>query len=330
MTEKKFTASSGPEEIQPALAPESSIGYLAGGSASGQKPDGQGASAASPRTSAAKGSGAFALVGLALLVGASLALFLVRESSWLAQKILKEQQVQAILASGGPKPDVVAETTPKSPDADQPAAGPSLSGAPLSPSRALVPGIDPLLVQRLAQIQQWAALLRTMPSGPRDPSRELASVLSAGREMGRETSKGLDPPRPVVPPLVSESTSPAAGPDVALPVDTASASGPLMQWLGQAVSVTGSFLASLVRVQQVSEPSLSGQTQAFFAQVDQQAQSHLMAARLMLIHGQSSLAIVELDALLALLQRYYEANDARLIGVRGEVTALRDALKDPV
>jgi len=329
MTEKKSTASSGPDEIQPALAPESSIGYLAGGSASGLKPDGQGSSAASPRASAAKGSGAFALVGLALLVGASLALFLVRESSWLAQKILKEQQVQAILASGGPKPDVLAETPPKSPYADPSAAAPSLSGAPLSPSLALVPGIDPLLVQRLAQIQQWAVSLRTMPSGPRDPSRELASVLSAGRETERETNNGPDPSRPVAS-SVSESSSPAAGSDVALPVNAASGSGPLMQWLGQAVSATGSFLASLVRVQQVSEPSLSGQTQAFFAQVDQQAQSHLMAARLMLIHGQTSLAVVELDALLALLQRYYEANDARLIGVRGEVTALRDALKDPV
>lgn len=326
MTEKKSTASSGPDDIQPVLAPESSIGYLAGGSASGQKPDGPSSSAASPPASAAKGSGAFALVGLALLVGASLAIFLVRESSWLAQKILKEQQTQEILASAGAKPDVVAETTPKSPDADQPAAAPSLSGAPLSPSLALVPGIDPLLVQRLAQIQQWAVLLRTLPSGPRDPSRELASVLSAGRE----TSNGLDPSKPVAPPLVSERTSPAAGPEAILPADATSASGPVMQWLGQAVSVTGSFLASLVRVQQVSEPSFSGQTQAFFAQVDQQAQSHLMAARLMLLHGQSSLAIVELDALLALMQRYYEANDARLIGVRGEVTALRDALKDPV
>jgi hypothetical protein len=330
MTEKKSSAASGPDEIQPVLAPESSIGYLAAGSASGQKPDGQGASAASPSASTAKGSGAFVLVGLALLVGASLALFLVRESSWLAQKILKEQQTQATLASGGPKPDVVAETSPKSQDAESSAAAPSLAGAPLSPSLALVPGIDPLLVQRLAQIQQWAVLLRTMPSGPRDPSRDLASVLSAGREPGRETNKGLDPAGPVTTPSVPESSSTATGPEAALPVDAAIASGPMMQWLGQAVSVTGSFLASLVRVQQVSEPSLSGQTQAFFAQVDQQAQSHLMAARLMLIQGQSSLVIAELEALLALLQRYYEANDVRLIVLRGEVAALRDALKDPV
>ncbi|MFZ9812847.1 MAG: hypothetical protein ACO3DD_07190 [Burkholderiaceae bacterium] len=330
MTEKKSSSASGPDDVQPALAPESSIGYLAAGSASEQEQVGQGSSAASPSASTAKGSSAFALVGLALLVGASLALFLVRESSWLAQKILKEQQTQEIPASGGPAPDIAAETTPKTQDAEPSAAPPNLAGAPPSRSVGLVRGIDPLLVQRLAQIQQWAVLLRTLPAGPRDPSRDLASVLSAGREPVRETNKGLDPAGPVTSPSVPETSSPATGPDSAVPVEATSASGPLMQWLGQAASVTGSFLASLVRVQQVSEPSLSGQTQAFFAQVDQQAQSHLMAARLMLIQGQSSLVIGELEALLALLKRYYEANDARLIVLRGEVVALRDALKDPV
>jgi hypothetical protein len=325
MTEKKSTAASGRDDAPPSIASESSAGYLSAESAPLPRPDAQGSAGVGEARRASKGSGVIALVGLALVVGISLALFLVRESPWLAQKILKEQQTQALLAAGGANPDLVSEPSPQSHETQPSGAPSSVPGVPVSPSLALVPGIDPLLVQRLSQIQQWAAVLRATPSGPRDPSRDLVSVLSAGRE----TNKAADPVGPEALPT-PEGGSLASGPEGALPGNAASTSGPLMQWLGQAVSVTGSFLSSLVRIQQVSEPSLSGQTQAFFAQVDQQAQSHLMAARLMLLHGQSTLAIAEFDALLALLQRHYEASEARINVLRGEVTALRDALKDPV
>jgi len=325
MTDKKSAVSAGPDAAQPSIASESSVGYLSAESASLPKPDAHGPVGDRRSSHKAKGSGVIALVVLALVVGVSLALFLVRESPWLAQRILKEQQTQAILAAGGPKSDLATEATPQSQEAEPSGAALSTPGVPLSPSLALVPSIDPLLVQRLSQLQQWAVLLRATPSGPRDPSRDLVSVLSAGRE----PDKVSEPVKPEAVPT-PEGSSLAAGSEGTLPIHAASASGPLMQWLGQAASVTGSFLASLVRIQQVSEPALSGQTQAFFAQVDQQAQSHLMAARLMLIHGQPSLAVAELDALLALLQRHYEANEARIVVLRREVTALRDALKDPV
>jgi uncharacterized protein HemX len=103
----------------------------------------------------------------------------------------------------------------------------------------------------------------------------------------------------------------------------------LGRWFDGAVDATGRFLSSLVRVQQVDEPSLAGQTQVFFSQVDERVQSHLLSARLLLMQDQSQLASEELAAVVDLLSKYYDPADARLIGLKGEISALRVALRNP-
>jgi hypothetical protein len=328
MTEKNSTTPPEAEKSQTDLGSESSAGYItAAASVASDSADTERTAAQSARVPVSRSSGIFVLVVLALVVGASIALFLVRESPWLAQKILREHQIQAdALASGAPdSPEAEEKNTGRERAAESPVLVPSLPVAPATPPVALLPAIDALLVQRLAQMQQWSAVLRAVPAGPRDPTRELASILSAGRS----GPAGVLTDRPVVSAPPTEDSG--VGLESKAPVLPSEAPfGRFGQWFGEAVSVTGSFLASLVRIQQVSDASLAGHTQVFFAQVDQRAQSHLMAARLMLIHGQTTLALAELDSLTDLLRRYYEPTEARIFALKGEVANLRDALKDPV
>ena len=324
------SASSRPKESET----ESSASYIAAGDAS-PVPD-----PVTPVTHQRSGSGAgpgvLVLVVLAAVVGGLVSLYVVRESTWLAQKILK-QQAQALdvaadrpgdkqgIAEKGDKESVVAGSPTESVGSGRPADPPIQTALP-------APRLDPLISQRIAQMQQWSVMLRTLRAGPKDPSAELHTILTAPRS-APSVPPVSDKPVKTAPTVLS---APSAAPE-STAVAPVTPDTPVVdpfgerlgRWFDGALDATGRFLASLVRIQQVDDPNMAGQTQAFFAQVDQRVQSHLLSARLLLMQDQPQLASEELAALVELLTTYYDPADARLMGLKVEISALRVALRDP-
>jgi|GEM_PF-647332 len=317
---------------------ESSASYIAAVQAS--PPPDSTPSGTQPRRGSGAGPGLLVLVVLAAVVGALVSLYVVRESTWLAQKILKEQQAQA-LEEGADQPvdkQGSAEKTEKDQKASAVAGGPTeLVGNPRSGDAPIQtalapPRLDPLVSQRIAQLQQWSVTLRSLRAGPKDPSAELHTILTAPRS-APAVAPVSDKPVKTVPPALSAPSPGPEGAAVAPVAPDTAAVDPfgerLGRWFDGALDATGRFLASLVRIQQVEEPNLAGQTQVFFSQVDQRVQSHLLSARLLLMQDQAQLASEELAAALELLTKYYDPADARLVGLKGELSVLRAALRDP-
>lgn len=318
---------------------ESSASYIANGHTS--PPSDAVAKSTQPSGGSGSGSGVLVLVVLAAVVGALVSLYVVRESPWLAQKILKEQKAQALEeatdrpaevldsaekgAIGAPKESAVAESPAEPVDSARFSSAPIQAALPLA-------RLDPLVAQRIAQVQQWSVMLRSLRAGPKDPSVTLHTILTAPRTA---------PAVPVISDRPLKTAPPTVSPPSAAPEGSAAASlasdtpvvdpfgERLGRWFDGAVDATGHFLASLVRIQQVEEPNLVGQSQAFFAQVDERVQSHLLSARLLLMQEQPQLASEELAAVLELLTTYYDPVNAQLNGLKGDVSALRVALKDP-
>jgi hypothetical protein len=280
------------------------------------------------------------LVVLAAVVGALVSLYVVRESPWLAQKILKEQKAQALEETADRLDD-------KQGSAEKTQAGEKGAVLGVSPAELVgsarsgdtpiltalpPPRLDPIVSQRIAQMQQWSVTLRSLRAGPKDPSAELHTILTAPRSASSAPPVS-DRPVKTVPPAPSTPSAAPEGTVVAPVASDTPVVDPfgerLGRWFDGAVDATGRFLSSLVRVQQVDEPSLAGQTQVFFSQVDERVQSHLLSARLLLMQDQSQLASEELAAVVDLLSKYYDPADARLIGLKGEISALRVALRNP-
>jgi hypothetical protein len=288
------------------------------------------------------------LVVLAVVVGGLVSLYLVRQSPWLAEKILKEQKIQAV-EDGKDPPAAPSDAAVSSSD-----TGGSTATAGVSAPRSEVvsdtaerldsvppvmvavpsPRLDPVVAQRIGQMQQWAIILQGLPAGPIDPSAALPTVLTAtGDSTSDSAPAASDRPVKIVPtPAIGSQDNPAPDSSAAAtpdPVVVDPFGTRLGRWFDGALESTGRFLGSLVRVQQVEDTTLAGQSQAFFAQVNQRAQSHLLSARLLMLHDQHRLAGEELGALLELLRRYYDPADVRVTKMRDEVSQLRAALKEP-
>lgn len=320
---------------------ESSASYIAAGNVSA--PPDSTSQATQQRSGTGAGPGLLVLVVLAAVVGALVSLYVVRESPWLAQKILKEQQAQAVdepadRSGGQPASEGRAEKGDKGdkessvPDGAAEAVGglrPSDAQAPVAPT---APRLDPLISQRIAQMQQWSVTLRTLRAGPKDPSAELHSILTAPRLAPASPPVSDKPVK--TPPTAFSGSSGAPETTAASPV---SPEPPVVdpfgerlgRWFDGALDATGRFLASLVRIQQLDDPDLAGQTLVFFSQVDQRVQSHLLSARLLLMQDQPQLASEELAALIELLTKYYDPAYAQIMVLKEEVSALRLALKGP-
>ena len=317
---------------------ESSASYIAAGQAS--PPPDSTPSGTQPRSGSGAGPGLLVLVVLAAVVGALVSLYVVRESPWLAEKILKEQKAQALEESA----DRLNEKQDSAEKTQASEKGAVLGGSPAesvgsarlgdAPIHTVLapPRLDPLVSQRIAQLQQWSMTLLSLRAGPKDPSAHLHTILTAPRSAATAPLVS-DKPVKTVPPVLSAPGGPPEGASVAPVAPDTTAVDPcgerLGRWFDGALDATGRFLASLVRIQQVEEPNLAGQTQVFFSQVDQRVQSHLLSARLLLMQDQGQLASEELAAVLELFTKYYDPADVRLVGLKGEISILRAALRDP-
>jgi len=328
------SASSRPKESET----ESSASYIAAGQAS--SPPDPIPSGSQPRRGSGAGPGVLVLVVLAAVVGALVSLYVVRESPWLAQKILKEQKAQALEESADRLDDKQdnAEKTQASEKGAVLGGGPAESVGSLRSGDMPIqtapppPRLDPMVSQRIAQMQQWSVTLRSLRAGPKDPSADLHTILTAPRSAPTAPLVSDKPVKTVPPALSAPSGSPEGAAVTSVTPDTPVVDPfgeRLGRWFDGALDATGRFLASLVRIQQVDEPNLAGQTQVFFSQVNQRIQSHLLSARLLLMQDQPQLASEELAVVVELLTKYYDPADVRLVGLKGEISALRLALRDP-
>lgn len=278
------------------------------------------------------GAGLLFLVVFAMAAGAVLALYSVSHSPWLAQKIvfgtsgnddLNARGRQDNGAGAGPSG---ASSTELNPADGQAIAGISNPGGNSSgvPSAGDLPtqraGISNSVAEQIRTMQRLASVMAAISAGPRDPSANVPDLLHPAK-----TGSGLASPSTTT---VTEINPAEQGPPSVEPSGLDSTPNRFGIWASDLLNKTGTFLASLLRVQQVSSPEFGLQAHSAYRLIEQRAQSHVVAARLMLLSDRSELALVEMQALQDLLVQHYDRSDPEVQSVQILLASLIAEMRD--